>query len=123
MKKFFIVVILIVVVLLPTTLMARTNIFPSFGIGIPAPVFIAPTPVFVAPPVVVAPYYPVIVQPAPVIITPYGQVIKHKVSYKYKPYEYEGDDDDYCMRNVVLTKGGISFNFVFESTSYRKGKR
>ncbi|HZX13006.1 MAG TPA: virulence factor [Thermodesulfobacteriota bacterium] len=95
MKKFSLVVILIVVFIIPTTSMARTNVFLSFGIGIPAPVFIAPNPVFVTPPVVVAPYYPVIVQPAPVIITPYGYVIKHKIKHhKIKFEEFEDDDDD-----------------------------
>lgn len=96
MKRFLLVSILLVLLSIPTRSMARTNVFLSFGIGIPAPVFIAPAPVFVAPPpVIVAPSYPVIVQPAPVIITPYGYVIKHKIKHhKIKFEEFEDDDDD-----------------------------
>ncbi|MCI0454457.1 MAG: hypothetical protein L0Y68_05630 [Candidatus Dadabacteria bacterium] len=90
MKKLLISLIILALVLIPIASMARTNVFLSFGVGIPAPVYVAPAPVFVAPqPVIVAPN-PVYVQPAPVIISPYGQVIK----YKYKPYEYDDDDDD-----------------------------
>jgi len=94
MKRFLLVSILLVLLSIPTRSMARTNVFLSFGTGIPALVFIAPAPVFVAPPVAVVPS-PVIVQPAPVIITPYGYVIKHKIKHhKIKFEEFEDDDDD-----------------------------
>lgn len=90
MKRLLVLAFLLTLVLIPATSIARTNVFLSFGVGIPAPVYVAPAPVFVAPqPVVVAPN-PVYVQPAPVIISPYGHVIK----YKYWPYEYDDDDDD-----------------------------
>ena len=87
MKRFLLVSILLVLLSIPTRSMARTNVFLSFGTGIPAPVFVA-RPVAVVP-------SPVIVQPAPVIITPYGYVIKHKIKHhKIKFEEFEDDDDD-----------------------------
>ncbi|MGB7291962.1 MAG: hypothetical protein WBD99_07310 [Thermodesulfobacteriota bacterium] len=70
MKKLLISLIILGVVLIPATTMARTDVFFNFGIGIPAPVYVAPAPVFVAPqPVVVAPSL-IYVPPAPVIIPP-----------------------------------------------------
>lgn len=95
MKRFLLVSILLVLLSIPTRSMARTNVFLSFGIGIPAPVFIAPAPVFVATPVALVPS-PVIVQPAPVIFTPYGYMIKHKIKHHKIKFvdEFEDDDDD-----------------------------
>ena len=98
MKKLFLVAILLTVFLVPTISMARTDIFLNFGIGIPAPVFIAPF--VVAPPVVVAPVPVVIsppavvVQPAPVIIGPPGWYVgKHRGWYKHHRHiKFEEDD-------------------------------
>ena len=69
MKKLFLASILFLVLLIPASSMARTDVSLNFGIGIPAPVFIAPSPVVVAPPP------PVFVQPAPVIV---GHPVWHK---------------------------------------------
>ncbi len=66
MKKLFLVAILLLVFLVPATSMARTNVFLSFGVGIPAPIFVAP--VVVAPSFVTFPTSTVIVEPAPVIV-------------------------------------------------------
>lgn len=100
MNKLFLVAILLLVLLVPATSMARTDVFLNFGIGIPAPVFVAPAPVVVAlpPPVFVAPapvvVYPptVVVQPAPVIVGPPGWYVgKHRGWYKHHKH-FEEDD-------------------------------
>ncbi|MGB7291545.1 MAG: hypothetical protein WBD99_05190 [Thermodesulfobacteriota bacterium] len=88
MKKFLLIVFLLALFLIPTSSIARTNVFLNFGLGIPAPVYLAPSPVYIAPP----PYFvpqPVIVQPAPVIISPYGPHFKHRIKH------HELDFDDY----------------------------
>jgi hypothetical protein len=94
MKKLFLVAILLLVFLVPPTSMARTDVFLNFGIGIPAPVFVAPAPVVVVapPPVIVAPPA-VVIRSAPVIIDPPGWYIgKHRGWYKHhKHFEKEGD--------------------------------
>lgn len=99
MKKLFVSAIVLLVLLVPRVSMARTDVFLNFGIGIPAPVFVAPAPVVVAPPppVFVAPaiVYPptVVVQPAPVIIgSPGWYVGKHHGWYKHHK-RHEGEDD------------------------------
>jgi hypothetical protein len=91
MKKFLLIGSFLTLFLIPASSMARTNVFLSFGLGIPAPLFVAPAPVYIAP----SPYIvqqPVIVQPAPVIITPYGPFFKHRI--KHHEIEFE-DYDDY----------------------------
>ena len=90
MKKLLISLIILTVLMIPATSMARSDVFVNFGIGIPAPVYVAPAPVFIVPqPVVVQPR-PIFVQPPPVIVNPYGHVIK----YKHYRYDYDDDDDD-----------------------------
>lgn len=100
MKKLFVATILLSILLLPSVSIARTDVFLNFGIGIPAPVFVAPAPVVVAPPppVFVAPT-PVIVSPpsvvvqhAPVIVGPPGWYIgKHRGWYKHHKHFEEHD--------------------------------
>lgn len=97
MKKLLLISVLVVVLSVPATSMARTNVFFNFGIGVPAPVFIAPSPFVVAPaPVFVVPVHPFIVrpvrviEPAPVIIVPRGYVIHDQRHFR----EFEEDEDD-----------------------------
>jgi hypothetical protein len=92
MKKFLLIVFLLAPFLIPTSSIARTNVFLNFGLGIPAPVYLAPSPVYVAPP----PYFvpqPVIVQPAPVIITPYWPYYKHRKHHEIDFEDYYDSDD------------------------------
>jgi hypothetical protein len=100
MKKLFVSAILLLVVLVPGASMARTDVFLNFGIGIPAPVFVAPAPIVVAPPppVFIAPapvavYSPtVVVEPAPVIIGPPGWYVgSNKGWYKHHKHHKEHD--------------------------------
>jgi hypothetical protein len=95
MKKLFLASILFLVLLVPASSMARTDVFLNFGVGVPAPVFIAPAPVVVAPPppvfvapapIIVAPPPFVVVQPAPVIVGPPGW---HK---HHRHIKFEEDD-------------------------------
>ncbi|GIW48152.1 MAG: hypothetical protein KatS3mg078_2029 [Deltaproteobacteria bacterium] len=76
-----------------TDSMAKTDVFFSFGVGFPAPVFVAPAPVFVVPPTVITLPPPVIVQPAPIFPCPPGWYHgnpygwhrgKHKGWYKHE---------------------------------------
>jgi hypothetical protein len=91
MKKFLLIGFFLTLFLIPASSMARTNVFLSFGLGIPAPLFVAPAPVYIAPPPYIV-QQPVIVQPAPVIISPYGPFFKHRI--KHHEIEFE-DYDDY----------------------------
>ena len=98
MKKLLLIIsVLLAVLFFPAISKARTNVFFNFGIGIPAPVFIARIPVVVAPaPVFVVPIHPFIVrpvrviEPAPVIIVPGGHVIHNHRHFR----ELEEDEGD-----------------------------
>ncbi len=94
MKRLFLASILFLVLLVPASSMARTDVSLNFGIGIPAPVFIAPSPVVVAPPppVVVAPA-PVIVAPPPVVVQPAPVIVGHHVWHKHHRHiRFEEED-------------------------------
>ena len=55
MKKILLLATLLMILLIPATSMARTDVFFNFGLGFPAPLFVAPAPVFAPAPVVFAP--------------------------------------------------------------------
>jgi hypothetical protein len=95
MKKLFLVAVLITVLAIPATSMAGTDFFINFGIGLPAPVYVAPSPVYFAPPPVIVAPRPVFIQPAPVFIAPYGHLKYHKHHKKHYKHYYKYYDDDY----------------------------
>ena len=86
MKKIFLLATLLAILLIPAISMARTDVFFNFGIGFPAPFFVAPAPVFAPAPVVVAPGFvfsrpvrvvrPVrVIRPGRVVVFPHRRVI------------------------------------------------
>lgn len=95
MKRLFVASILFLVLLAPASSMARTDVSLNFGIGIPAPVFIAPSPVVVAPPppVVVAPAPVIVAPPPPVVVQPAPVIVGHHVWHKHHRHiRFEEED-------------------------------
>jgi hypothetical protein len=95
MKKLILASILFLALLVPASSMARTDVSVNFGVGIPAPVFIAPSPVIVAPPppVLVAPAPAIVVAPPAVVVQPAPVFVVHSVWHKHHRHiKFEGED-------------------------------